>query len=833
MALIGSITADFTSLPATFTTAGGVTAASGRGRFLPTITAGNYDPPATLTGNTTYDLTGSGLIIQVPTAPPLASVEHWFAIRLQQSAGNFADFFIYCDASSRTLQARRSVTATTTTVASVAYSAANHLWLNIRNTTGTTIEWRVSADGTTWTSLGTWSATWAITAVTPIFEMSGERTPTAATEIDNLNLPPTSGPPSAPSGATAVAPSTTQVNVSWQAGSGAATYNLERSSTSASTGFASVQTGISTTTYSDTGRTASTQYWYRVASVSTGGTSGYSNVATVTTPATNAGGSGLPNKISAVYCEYYSGYRIIDCPVNYNVINVFQMEPVGGAPGSTGAMTYPGNTAQLAGDIVTCRARGQKVMITIGGANAQVRLDTTARVTAFVNSIIAFSNALGGNATTAAFDGLDLNNFEGAQDLYTANWISACTQLKTKYGAGFSFSAPPAATHYQNQADRDAPHLVGLYQAGVMDFVAPQYYDGPGLNVQSQVQSITAFYINAGLPASRMGIGFGIQSGYYWTTQNAVACYNTLENTYPTLRGAFNFSKQGDPNDTFASQVAPSILDGLATTVTVPGSVTGLNATRTTADPTSVDVAWTAPANNGGAAVDGYRLSWVSGGTNWTSPTLVSNPYNITNIPTAAATTITVESHNSAGYGTGVSVVLPATTTATLPLISSLTDDFNGAVNATRVFSSGVVQRNGQIEYDTVDATHRGTWVRADFRAGSAFYLMEPITTANTVTCLFVRSTGSPTTQQMRIAYLNGVINSRFDNGTGDSTPGSQTYNSATMKYWRVIDLGTTIGLQYSPDGSTWTAFARSGFAEPAWLADVQVGVEVYTGTTV
>jgi hypothetical protein len=101
--------------------------------------------------------------------------------------------------------------------------------------------------------------------------------------------------PSAPSGLTATAASSSQVNLSWTASTAGSscsiTYNVFRSTTS---GFApsssnQIASGVTSTSFSNTGLTASTTYFYLVEGVDSAGSSGVSNQASVTT---SSGGRG-------------------------------------------------------------------------------------------------------------------------------------------------------------------------------------------------------------------------------------------------------------------------------------------------------------------------------------------------------------------------------------------------------------------------------------------------------------------------------------------------------------------------------------------------------------
>jgi chitodextrinase len=99
-------------------------------------------------------------------------------------------------------------------------------------------------------------------------------------------------PPTAPANLTATAASTTQINLSWTASTdnvGVTGYKVERCSGAGCTNFAQIATPT-TTTFNDTGLTASTSYSYRVrADDAAGNNSAYSNTATTTTQAVSSG----------------------------------------------------------------------------------------------------------------------------------------------------------------------------------------------------------------------------------------------------------------------------------------------------------------------------------------------------------------------------------------------------------------------------------------------------------------------------------------------------------------------------------------------------------------
>lgn len=103
----------------------------------------------------------------------------------------------------------------------------------------------------------------------------------------------TGGPPAPPTNLTATAASSSSITLTWNASpTSGVTYTLFRSTTSGFTPAPGnqVQSGITGTTFSNTGLTAATTYFYLVEAVNSGGSSPPSNQATATTPA-----AGLPN----------------------------------------------------------------------------------------------------------------------------------------------------------------------------------------------------------------------------------------------------------------------------------------------------------------------------------------------------------------------------------------------------------------------------------------------------------------------------------------------------------------------------------------------------------
>ncbi len=298
--------------------------------------------------------------------------------------------------------------------------------------------------------------------------------------------------------------------------------------------------------------------YYKVVQVAGNGSDGTNPTISTWYWAQSACSAAPPKKIVAGYYPNWTPapLRLRDLPARYNLIYLFAATPVGGPPGTTGAVTWtaPGNgrgaATNLKADIQYARStQGRKIILSVGGAGNGMSFPNRAKSQAFVNSIVAIYRQLG------AIDGMDWNTFEANQTPDTGEMIWISRELKRLF-PGFIISAPPAPW---NAVDKE--FCRAMVAAGALDYAAPQYYDGPGLNQPAYVVDNVRQWVSL-LGANRVVVGFGINNATnYMTKDQAITTWNQVKANHPEIRGAFDWQintdeAQGWP---FANGVAPLI----------------------------------------------------------------------------------------------------------------------------------------------------------------------------------------------------------------------------------------------------------------------------------
>jgi len=139
----------------------------------------------------------------------------------------------------------------------------------------------------------------------------------------------------------------------------------------------------------------------------------------------------------------------------YNQVNIAFAEPISFGSGIMRFEPAVESKAQFIADVQTLQQRGTAVLISIGGANAPIELDTLEEREDFVQTMIAIIDEYG-------FDGLDVD-LEGSSVILDAgdtdflnpttpkivNLISALTEICDHYGPNFVLTAAPETQYVQ------------------------------------------------------------------------------------------------------------------------------------------------------------------------------------------------------------------------------------------------------------------------------------------------------------------------------------------------------------------------------------------------
>jgi hypothetical protein len=270
----------------------------------------------------------------------------------------------------------------------------------------------------------------------------------------------------------------------------------------------------------------------------------------------------LPSKVLAAYWPSWPPAPALSAiSPGYNTVFLFAATPVGGPPGSTGAVEWSQSAesaSQFKVDLQAFRASGRCAILTVGGAGSYIELNTTARANAFIASVQAVYAQLGG------FDGIDFDIEDGL--VYPAQLVYIAQTLKADAdGGSFAVTYAPAPW---SSADRAAVRAMSA--AGVLDMASPQFYDLSGLTTDASkaanvVSSITSDWLpQVGGDASKLGLGYGIASvadGETMTLPGFAGAWSALSKTYPALRGVFCWNAEGDAEQgwAFETTMAPLI----------------------------------------------------------------------------------------------------------------------------------------------------------------------------------------------------------------------------------------------------------------------------------
>jgi len=260
----------------------------------------------------------------------------------------------------------------------------------------------------------------------------------------------TPGAPAAPGNPTATA-TASAITLSWPAVSGATGYRVYEGT--------SLRATVSGTSATISGLAACSTHTYTVAAYNAAGESARSTPVSATTAGCQQADLPRHALIGYLHASFAngSGYvRMADVPAAWDIVNLAFGEPTSVTSGDIRFTQCPvaecPNVESEADFIAAIRAKqaqGKKVLISIGGANGQVQLTTTAARDKFVQSVAAIIDKYGLDGLDIDFEGHSLylnagdTDFRNPTTPVIVNLISALRSLKSRYGGDFVLTMAP------------------------------------------------------------------------------------------------------------------------------------------------------------------------------------------------------------------------------------------------------------------------------------------------------------------------------------------------------------------------------------------------------
>ncbi|MGH3157488.1 MAG: chitinase [Streptosporangiaceae bacterium] len=384
--------------------------------------------------------------------------------------------------------------------------------------------------------------------------------------------------PGAPTGLTVTGTTDSSVSLSWTAPSGTVTgyYVYENGSQATST---------SATSDTITGLAASTTYTFTVAAYNSVGTGPQSGSVSGTTTSGGGGGGGSGGLPAHVLMGYWQDFTngaepltLADVPTSYNLVAV-AFGAATDTPGQVAFSLDPTLASDLGGytqqqfinDIQTLNSRGQKVILSVGGADGTVSVDDSASASEFASSVYSLIQQYG-------FNGVDIDLENGVDPTYMSQ---ALEQLSSD-DPGLIITLAPQTTDMQSTGS-DYFELALDIQP-ILTMVNIQFYNSGTMNgcdgnvyaeaTENFMTALTCIELEGGLSPSQIGLGLPASSaaaGSGYTSpsvvDDALDCLATGSScgsfvppsTYPSIRGAMTWSINWDAANgyNFADTVAP------------------------------------------------------------------------------------------------------------------------------------------------------------------------------------------------------------------------------------------------------------------------------------
>jgi chitinase len=232
------------------------------------------------------------------------------------------------------------------------------------------------------------------------------------------------------------------------------------------------------------------------------------------------------------------------------------------------------SAAQFTADVRTLQARGQRVVLSVGGANGDISVDSSSSASNFANSVYSLMQTYG-------FNGVDIDMENGVDPTYMAQ---ALEQLRSLAGSSLIVTFAPQTVDVLNTGSDY--FALALDIGSILTTSFTQYYNtGAMLACNGSVVSegtenmpvgMACIQLQGGMSPSQVGLGFPASTsaaggGYLapGVVDDAMDCLAAGQNcgsfvppsTWPGIGGVMDWSINWDASNGYAfeSTVAPYI----------------------------------------------------------------------------------------------------------------------------------------------------------------------------------------------------------------------------------------------------------------------------------
>lgn len=279
----------------------------------------------------------------------------------------------------------------------------------------------------------------------------------------------------------------------------------------------------------------------------------------------------FPTKVMGTYWMKWKeagSPRLVDIPRSYNVIYLafgvgeryqYGRRVTGNVLWSQSV--YPSEAA-FRNDLAAVRARGQRVLLSVGGANDPFDWSATG-ARQFVTSVLGIYNRLGG------LDGIDLDLEAGTYNVPNMAW--AIRTLRARIGSRFSVTMAPQPAVYPH---KDLARR--LLARGDLTMIAMQTYDYREPSQQSRINSfksrIQELKRSYGIPNHKIGLTVRVHgnngrynwsnAGNFWTIPGTVAMQRQMAAAFPGFKGQVLWEVAADRRNgyRYLKTLAPVVL---------------------------------------------------------------------------------------------------------------------------------------------------------------------------------------------------------------------------------------------------------------------------------